>query len=139
MDKKTKIEVRYSSSIKESERHQMIKEFLKGGQTKVEIWEKYTGQVQEHGQLLRWMRMYGYISKEKVYTKVKILSDNDSKDFSNLNSDPSSDTESLYAIIKDLKQKLEDTKLRLECSELTIDIAERELKIPIRKKSNTKY
>jgi hypothetical protein len=26
----------------------------------VELWEKYTGEEEEHGQMLRWMRQLGY-------------------------------------------------------------------------------
>jgi hypothetical protein len=40
--------------------------------------------------------------------------------------------------IQELKRKLEDVELKLEAYELMIDIAEKEFKIPIRKKSNTK-
>ncbi|QQS67573.1 MAG: hypothetical protein IPP08_05255 [Chlorobiota bacterium] len=42
------------------ERHQIIQELIATGCTKVEIWEKYTGDIEEHGQLLRWMRQLGY-------------------------------------------------------------------------------
>lgn len=37
----------------ESEKHQIIiQELLNSGCTKAEIWQKYTGQEEEHGQLL---------------------------------------------------------------------------------------
>ena len=44
----------------EAEKHQIIQELLNSGCTKVQIWEKYTGNEEEHGQLLRWMRKLGY-------------------------------------------------------------------------------
>ena len=31
-----------------------------------EIWEKYTGQEEEHGQILRWMRKLGYDTSVKT-------------------------------------------------------------------------
>ena len=34
----------------ESERRTIIEEYLKGDQTKVEIWRHYTGYQDEHGQ-----------------------------------------------------------------------------------------
>lgn len=44
----------------DSEKHHILQDLLKSGCTKQEIWEKYTGQQEEHGQLLRWMRKLGY-------------------------------------------------------------------------------
>ena len=37
-----------------------MQEYLTGVLSKREIWEKYTGEKQEHGQILRWMREFGY-------------------------------------------------------------------------------
>ncbi|HQW17486.1 MAG TPA: hypothetical protein PLU85_06650 [Bacteroidia bacterium] len=42
------------------EKHKIIQELIATQCTKVQIWEKYTGEVEEHGQLLRWMRQLGY-------------------------------------------------------------------------------
>src|SRR5690554_5277316 len=50
----------------DSEKHHILQEFLSSGCTKREIWEKYTGQEEEHGQLLRWMRQLGYDSSVKT-------------------------------------------------------------------------
>ena len=44
----------------ETEKHQIIQEMLSNQCTKQEIWQKYTGQEEEHGQLLRWMTALGY-------------------------------------------------------------------------------
>lgn len=38
------------------EKHKIIQELIATQCTKIEIWEKYTGEEEEHGQLLRWMR-----------------------------------------------------------------------------------
>lgn len=51
---------------------------------------------------------------------------------------PSSSEASLLARIKQLERQLEDEQLRSEAYNRMIDIAERNLNIPIRKKSNTK-
>jgi len=50
----------------EPEKHFIIQELLSTGCTKAQIWEKYTGQLEEHGQLLRWMRKLGYDSSIKT-------------------------------------------------------------------------
>jgi hypothetical protein len=42
------------------EKHKIIQELIATQCTKIEIWEKYTGEEEEHGQLLRWMRQLGY-------------------------------------------------------------------------------
>ena len=44
----------------ETEKHQIIQEMLTKQCTKQEIWEKYTGEEEEHGQLLRWMKALVY-------------------------------------------------------------------------------
>ena len=50
----------------DSEKHHIIQELLSSGCTKREIWEKYTGQEEEHGQLLRWMKQLGYDTSVKT-------------------------------------------------------------------------
>lgn len=37
----------------ETEKHKIIRELISSSCTKQEIWQKYTGQEEEHGQLLR--------------------------------------------------------------------------------------
>ena len=51
----------------DSEKHQIIQELLNSGCTKAEIWEKYNGQEEEHGQLPGWwMRKLGYDASVKT-------------------------------------------------------------------------
>ncbi|HMN32165.1 MAG TPA: hypothetical protein PKA54_02195, partial [Chitinophagaceae bacterium] len=62
MDKKSKVISRLKTGkiiiqkpnkhFTDSEKHHIIQELLSLGCTKREIWEKYTGQEEEHGQLL---------------------------------------------------------------------------------------
>jgi transposase-like protein len=120
----------------QSERESIIKEYLSGGYTKNEIWKKYTGQELEKSQLLRWMRQLGYISKEKRHIHVKLASKHK---FKRLDSNEESfNTNELQNRIKELEKELLEEKIKSEGYQLMIDIAEKELKIPIRKKSNTK-
>ena len=48
------------------------------------------------------------------------------------------DPKDLQKRIKELERQLENAQLKAEGYELMIEIAEKELKIPIRKKSDTK-
>ena len=50
----------------ETEKHQIIQELISSQCTKQEIWQKYTGQEEEHGQLLRWMNHLSYNPKIKT-------------------------------------------------------------------------
>jgi hypothetical protein len=70
MDKKETSLIRTGSLLSWEEREEMIreemiKEYLRGKWTKTEVWKKYTGQGEEHGQILRWMHKLGYISDKK--------------------------------------------------------------------------
>ena len=53
------------------ERHKIIQEYISRQCTKAEIWEKYTGQKQEHGNLLKWMRHW--VTIQEIEPKGLIL------------------------------------------------------------------
>jgi hypothetical protein len=126
-------------SLSWAEREEMIKEYLTGNYSKVEIWKKYTGQSVEHGKMRHWMRMLGY--SEKIENPIK-------RDLSSgfirqeqpilATKDNPQDPRDLQKRIKELERQLENAELKAEGYELMIEIAEKELKIPIRKKSDTK-
>lgn len=123
-------QTRPSSSIRESERREIIEEYLKGGRTKVEIWRKYTGQSEEHGQINRWMRQLGYLEKTLPSRPLSLPIMPGNK--------PQPSVEDLQKKIKQLEQQLLDSQLKEEAYKRMIDIAEKELKVSIRKKPNTK-
>ncbi|TXD77640.1 hypothetical protein [Algoriphagus ratkowskyi] len=58
-------------SLSWAEREEMIKEYLSGNYSKIEIWKKYTGQSVEHGKMLQWMRELGY--SDKIENPIKRL------------------------------------------------------------------
>lgn len=120
----------------EPERRSIIEEYLQSNETKNSVWKKYTGQELEKSQLLRWMRQLGYISNEKRNVHVKLPAEHNfvNKD---LNKESASTIE-LTNKIKELEKELFEARLKAEGYQLMIDIAEKDLKIPIRKKSNTK-
>lgn len=127
--------IRKGVSISLEERELMIKEFLTGRYTKNELWKKYTGQDKEHGQILDWMRKLGYISGERKRSLIKpVYPPRLVVKQSNTDDDPIA----LQRRIRELEKQLEDAQLKAEGYELMIEIAEKELKIPIRKKSGTK-
>jgi len=124
----------------ETEKHQIIKELISTQCTKAEIWKKYTGQEEEHGQLLRWMKALGYNTGIKTRRpnivsnfismpkkKSKLVKEVDS--FENLQ---------LKKRISELEKQLKDAELKAIAFSTMVDIAEKEFKIPIRKKLNTK-
>ena len=52
------------------ERKMIIEEYLQTGCKKRDIWEKYTGQSEEKGNLLKWMRQLGY---EDIHKRSKLV------------------------------------------------------------------
>jgi transposase len=126
------------------ERHQIIQELITTGCTKVEIWEKYTGDIEEHGQLLRWMRQLGYSVGIKT-RRPNIVSNNylmvtkKSKPDKEIKiEDDSFENLQLKKRIADLEKQLKDAELKAIAFSTMVDIAEKEFNIPIRKKLNTK-
>jgi|SRR5690606_33024369 len=132
---KQKVLTKYPTAFSIAERRSIIEEYLSSGCSKQEIWEKYTGQKEEHGRLLRWMRQLGY-STEKIQRrpnfvpmKAKITRDLIDESFENLQ---------LKKRISELENQLKDAEMKAIAFSTMVDIAEKEFNIPIRKKYNTK-
>lgn len=129
----------------ETERHQIIQDLMSTRSTKVEIWKKYTGEEEEHGQILNWMRKLGYTRGIKIRSpnivsnyismrKIKMEKPvnnaiTENQNFENLQ---------LKKRITELERQLKDAELKAIAFSAMVDIAEKEFKIPIRKKYNTK-
>ena len=141
MDKKKgKIIQKKGKHYSETERHAIIREMLKNKWTKQYAWELYTGEPEERGQLMRWMRHLGY-SKEIKHKKFKFASKHqrmprkskedphDPESFENLQ---------LKKRIAELEKQLRDAEMKAIAFSTMVDIAEKEFNIPIRKKLNTK-
>lgn len=123
-------QVRSTTSFGPIERRKIIEEYLQSGKSKAVIWRLYTGQRHERGQLLRWMKQLGYL--DNVVSEETVSLPTMSKE-----KEPQS-KEELLAKIKQLERALEDSQIKEEAYRRMIDIAEKELKISIRKKPNTK-
>ena len=114
----------------ENQKREIIEEYLSSGRTKVDIWRQYTGYAEEHGQLLRWMRRLGYLENTIPFKALSLPNMQSNK--------PQPSVEELQRKIKQLEQQLLDSQLKEEAYRRMIDIAEKELKVSIRKKPNTK-
>jgi len=142
MEEKSKVisGLRSGGSFTISERHQIIQEMLSTNCTRAGIWRKYTGQTQEHGFLLRWMRQLGYA--EELITKRSTFGGNISL-MAKKQPAPNLETESFEILqlkkrISELENQLKDAEMKAIAFSTMVDIAEKEFKIPIRKKLNTK-
>ena len=129
----------------ETEKHHIIQELISAECTKVEIWKKYTGEQEEHGQILKWMRRLGYNTVIKIgrpnlvsnYISMgKIKTDQSVNNA--LTEDQNFENLQLKKRITELEKQLKDAELKAIAFSTMVDIAEKEFKIPIRKKLNTK-
>jgi transposase len=120
-------------------KHQIIREVLSGKATKQEIFKKHTGKEIEHGHILRWMKALGYDTHSSV--KPYIVSDSQEmskKKSALINPDESFENLQLKKRIAELEAQLKEAELKAIAFSTMVDIAEKEFKIPIRKKFNTK-
>jgi transposase-like protein len=122
----------------ESEKRQIIEDYLQSGETKRAIWKKYTGRSKEHGLILSWMREYGYVSKST--RSITFILGKDVMSKQNTNQEIESEFENLQLKkrISELEKQLHESEMKSIAYETMIEIAERELNISIKKKFNTK-
>jgi len=141
-----KIIKKASKYFTEAEKNFIIEELISTQCTKVEIWEKYTGEVEEHGQLLRWMKQLGYntgIKTRRPNIVSNFISMPKIKQGKAVNKPPTENEDNfenlqLQKRITELEKQLKDAELKAIAFSTMVDIAEKEFKIPIRKKLNTK-
>jgi transposase len=132
--------LRSGGSFTISERHQIIKEMLSSNCTRAEIWRKHTGQSEEHGFLLRWMRQLGY-PMELTVRRSTFGGNNNlmaKKQITPAKAEDSFEILQLKKRIYELENQLKDAEMKAIAFSTMVDIAEKEFKIPIRKKLNTK-
>lgn len=126
--------LRNPSQFSLAERKIIVEEYLTTGMKKREIWEKYTGQPEERGRLLRWMRQLGY----EIAPKWGKLAQINPSTMPKKSIEASIENIQLKEKIKQLEQSLINSELRATAMETMIEVAEKELKISIKKKSFTK-
>jgi len=116
----------------ETFKRKVIEEYLETGCCKMELLRKYN--IGFKSAIQTWMRKLGYTDphRGKKIKFGKIISST----VDPIN--PSNDHTELQKRIRQLERQLEDEKLRTEAYQRIIAKAEKELKISIRKKHNTK-
>lgn len=142
MDKKRKKRIvqKKGKYYSETERHAIIQEMIKNNWTKQYAWELYTGEAEERGQLMRWMRKLGYV-KEITHKKFNFVSKNKQmkyRDTGEPNETESFEILQLRKRIAELEKQLKDAEMKAIAFSTMVDIAEKEYNIPIKKKYNTK-
>ena len=125
-------ELQHSRFYSDSFKRMVVEEYLAGDISQCELLRKY--KIGAKSAIPRWMKRFGFTeadrSREVNFTEL-ISPDLAKKKEEQPNSD-------LLKRIKELERQLQDEKLRSEAYARIIDKAEKELKIPIRKKPNTK-
>lgn len=130
----------YHFRFTNEEKHQIIQEMLSTQATKQAIWKKYTGRDHEHGKIINWMRQLGYDSgmSFRRFNFEPNLKSMAQKKSEKIDKEPDKENIELKRRIADLEKQLKDAELKAIAYSTMIDIAEKELKIPIRKKFDTK-
>jgi hypothetical protein len=119
--------------LSDGEKKRLIDLYHSKGGCKDEFWRQFIDRgSRNQGRLLRWMRQLG-CEQERVPTKPLILLPMGVKKKGKKDTD-----QELIARIKELEKQLEDSQLKGEAYRRMIQIAEKELKIDIQKKSDTK-
>lgn len=113
----------------------ILQDYLSGNESKKDVYQRYTGYQEEHGKLKKWLRKFKmedkYV-KNTIFTdmpKKKSKKEANSEDFENL---------LLKKRVEVLEKKLREAEMKAIAYSSMVDIAEKEFKIPIRKKYNTK-
>jgi transposase len=117
-------------------KRKVIEEYLATGCTKMSLLRKYN--IQFKSAIQTWMRRLGYTdplpsaSRQPPKLKFgKII-------LTSLPKNKKQSQTDFEKKIRELERQLEDEKLRSEAYARIIEIAEKEYKIPIRKKPNTR-
>lgn len=118
----------------EAFRRKVIEEYLTSNVSKMFLLRKYGIKIKSGIQ--RWMKLYGYEdNKRPVFIKFSAVRSHAL--IRRMNTDKASKKQ-LEEKIRELERQLEDEKLRAEAYQRIIEKAEKELKVPIRKKPNTR-
>lgn len=112
--------------------HQICKEHIQEGVKLADLVRKY--KLTSHSLIHDWLRKLGYLPGRNRRTQVLYIGP---ENYSSVNK-KTDKTKAELSEIAALKKELEDAKLLAEGYRRIIEIAEKELKIPIRKKPNTK-
>jgi transposase len=121
----------YSEELK----HLICKEHTENGISLADLVRKY--KLSCHSLIHDWLRKLGYVAGVDRRTRSAYIGIENLSELKNKSSKKSDKTAEQQEI-EFLKRQLEEAKLQAEGYRRMIEIAEKELKIPIRKKSSTK-
>jgi len=131
---KTKEEFSLTRRFTESLKKQVVKTVLEGTYTKGEAAKAYSISWMS---VQRWLNKFGHqVLIEEGISEIKLKKNQ--SDISMKRSPESQDIQAMKKRIKELEKQLEEAELKAMVYDTMIDVAERELKIPIRKKYVTK-
>ena len=122
----------YFRYYSEDFKRMVIYEYLAGGVSQGALLRKYN--IGAKSAIPRWLKRFGYSEADKR-TQINFTG-TIPPDLAKKKEEPSNSE--LLKRIKELERQLEDEKLRSELYSRIIDKAEKDLKIPIRKKPNSK-
>ncbi len=114
---------KWQSQYSEEFKRHVCDNFLTGTLSRTEVERKHEV---GHGRLTYWLKEFGYEYKKPEPLLLPVMPET------------SKSNQEQSASMSELKKELEDAKLLAEAYRRIIDKAEQELKIDIRKKSNTK-
>ena len=129
-----RIEIR--QMFDEAFKRKVVEEYMAGGLSQASILKKYG--IRFKGAIPTWMKKLGYKhqpTRRRTFARIKPTLVKENKPIKASSADSK---EELLKKIALLQEQLEDEKLRVEMYSRIIDIAEKELKVPIRKKPDTK-
>ena len=121
--------------LTDEEKLAIINAYLSGKESKTAVYFRYTGIVQEHGRISKWMNQFGISegsrksAKFGLMAKSKKKTDSEDVDFEKLQ---------LQKRISELEKQVQVAEMKAIAFSTMVDIAEKEFNIPIRKKFNTK-
>jgi len=120
---------------------------VKNNWTKQYAWMLYTAELEERGQLLRWMRKLGYIGKidhkqfvsKRSIRKFEVNSSKMATEKSTNTEQNTFENLQLKKRITELEKQLKDAEMKAIAYATMVDIAEKEFNIPIKKSSIPKH
>ena len=118
----------------EAFRRKVIEEYLTSNVSKMFLLRKYG--IKMKSGIQRWMKLYGY-EDHKQPVMIKFSAVRSHALIRKMNTGKASKKQ-LEEKIRELERQLEDEKLRAEAYERIIEKAEKDLKVPIRKKPSTR-
>lgn len=129
-----RINAQFVQIYSEAFRRKVVEEYLSRNGSKMFLLRQYG--IKMKSGIQRWMKLYGY--EDHKHPFVFHFSAVRSPALIRKMNTGKASKKQLEEKVKELERQLEDEKLRSEAYARMIEKAEKELKVPVRKKPNTK-